>query len=262
MRSDGVAISLTSVSKTFPMETGPLSALADVSLVVREREMVALVGPSGCGKSTLLRLVADLDVPTAGEIRVHGETPTVARRRRMFGVVFQDPVLLPWLDVLGNVRLPLDVVAGTPAGATADPRALIELVGLAQFERAHTWQLSGGMKQRAAIARALVLRPTVLLLDEPFGALDEMTRQRMNLELLRIWSETSTSALVVTHSIAEAVFLADRVAIMSPRPGRIVTEERVDLPRPRTIETLAAPDFLASVGRVTRRLFSTVEATP
>ena len=215
--------------------------------------MVALVGPSGCGKSTLLRLVADLDTPSAGEIRVRGETPSVARRRRLFGVVFQDPVLLPWLDVLGNVRLPLDVTQG----AGADPRALIDLVGLAQFERAHTWQLSGGMKQRAAIARSLVLKPAVLLLDEPFGALDEMTRQRMNLELLRIWSETATTALVVTHSIAEAVFLADRVVIMSARPGRIVAEENVALPRPRTIDTLASPDYLACVGRVTRRLFET-----
>jgi NitT/TauT family transport system ATP-binding protein len=243
------------------METGPLTALDEVSLAVRERELVALVGPSGCGKSTLLRLVADLDVPTAGEIRVHGDPPAAARRKRLFGVVFQDPVLLPWLDVLGNVRLPLDVVSGAPAGAIADPRELIRLVGLAQFEHAKTWQLSGGMKQRAAIARALVLDPKVLLLDEPFGALDEITRQRMNLELLRIWSETATTALVVTHSIAEAVFLADRVVVMSARPGRIVSEERVDLVRPRTIETLASTDFLACVGRVTRRLFS-AEAAP
>ncbi len=229
---------------------------------MRERELVAIVGPSGCGKSTLLRIVADLDVPTAGEIRVHGGPPSAARKRRLFGVVFQDPVLLPWLDVLGNVRLPLDVVAGARAGTTGDPRALIELVGLRQFERAHTWQLSGGMKQRAAIARALVLDPKVLLLDEPFGALDEITRQRMNLELLRIWDQTRTTALVVTHSIAEAVFLADRVVVMSPSPGRIVAEELVDLARPRTIETLAAPEYLACVGRVTRRMFAAGAAAP
>jgi len=230
-----------------------------VSLTVRDHEFVALVGPSGCGKSTLLRLVADLDVPTTGTIEVAGEPPASARRHRSFGVVFQDPVLLPWLDVLANVRLPLEVVAGV--GESADPLALLELVGLQRFAHARTWQLSGGMRQRAAIARALILRPRILLLDEPFGALDEITRQRMNVELLRIWSERRTAALMVTHSIAEAVFLADRVLVMSPQPGRIVAEERVPLSRPRTFDTLSSPDFLACVSRVTKSLLNAVGAT-
>jgi NitT/TauT family transport system ATP-binding protein len=227
---------------------------------VRDREFVALVGPSGCGKSTLLRLVADLDFPTRGTITVGGEPPGAARRHRSFGVVFQDPVLLPWLDVLANVRLPLEVASG--GDQTADPSALLELVGLARFAHARTWQLSGGMRQRAAIARALVLRPRILLLDEPFGALDEITRQRMNVELLRIWGERQTAALMVTHSIAEAVFLADRVLVMSPQPGRIVAEEDVRLARPRTFDTLSSPDFLASVSRVTKSLLNAVGEAP
>ncbi len=179
----------------------------------------------------------------------------MARRRRLLGFVFQDPVLLPWLDVLGNVRLPLEV-ARDRGGAHDDPGDLLRLVGLSGFEHARSWQLSGGMKQRAAIARALVLRPKVLLLDEPFGALDEITRQRMNLELLRIWMDTDTTALVVTHSISEAVFLADRVVVMSSRPGRIVAEERVTIRRPRTLDTLASPEFLSSVATVTKLMFS------
>ncbi len=219
------------------------------------------MGPSGCGKSTLLRLVADLDTATSGTITVAGRSPSVARRERLLGVVFQDPVLLPWLDVLGNVRLPLEVVRGD-AAAWADPLAMLELVGLGPFVHARTWQLSGGMRQRAAIARALILRPQILLLDEPFGSLDEITRQRMNLELLRIWGERRTAALMVTHSIGEAVFLADRVLVMSPRPGRIVAVEAVPLHRPRTIETLASADFLECVARVTTRLLAAVEGIP
>lgn len=251
-------ISVTHLTKIFALGSQILTALDDVSLNIRERELVALVGPSGCGKSTLLRLIADLDTPTSGEVVVAGGSPASARRQRLFGVVFQDPVLLPWLDVLGNVRLPLEVTDGGADGH-ADPRELIRLVGLKGFEHAHSWQLSGGMKQRAAIARALVLKPKVLLLDEPFGALDEITRQLMNLELLRIWGDTSTTALVVTHSISEAVFLADRVVVMSPRPGRIVAEESVLLPRPRTLDTLASADFLSCVGRVTKRMYSAVQ---
>ena len=225
---------------------------------MRDREFVALVGPSGCGKSTLLRLVADLDVPTSGVIAVGGEPPATARRHRLFGVVFQDPVLLPWLDVLANVTLPVEVARSETVDHT-EPSALLDLVGLGRFAHARTWQLSGGMRQRAAIARALVLRPRILLFDEPFGSLDEITRQRMNVELLRIWSQRPTAALMVTHSIGEAVFLADRVLVMSPQPGRIVAEEAVPLARPRTLETLTSPDFLGCVSRVTKLLLKAVE---
>jgi len=252
------AIAVANLTKTFALRDRSLVALSDITLVVQPRELVALVGPSGCGKSTLLRIIADLETPTSGAVLVDGATPEIARRRRLLGFVFQDPVLLPWLDVLANVRLPLEVTGGRHDG-DADPDDLLRLVGLVGFEHARSWQLSGGMKQRAAIARALVLRPKVLLLDEPFGALDEITRQRMNLELLRIWADTDTTALVVTHSISEAVFLADRVVVMSARPGRIVAEERVTLPRPRTIDTLASPEFLSIVATVTKRMYSAAD---
>jgi len=185
----------------------------------------------------VLRLVADILQPTKGEIQVYGESPAEARKDRLYSFVFQDPVMLPWRTVIKNVELPLEII-GNPARRAFDdrPRQLLDLVGLSGFESAGPEQLSGGMKQRAAIARALLLNPKVLLMDEPFGALDEITRDRMNLELLRVWKETDAAVLFVTHSIDEAVFLSDRVIVLTPRPGKVFADVRVDIPRPRALE--------------------------
>jgi NitT/TauT family transport system ATP-binding protein len=217
---------------TFATPSGPVQALAGASLTIRPREFVSLLGPSGCGKSTLLRLVADILVPTEGRIEVGGEPPEAARRRRLFGFVFQDATLLPWRSALQNVLLPLEIVGSARQGR-ADALALLELVGLRGFDGAYPWQLSGGMRQRVAIARALITRPQVLLMDEPFGALDEITREHMNGELLRIWKATGTTILFVTHSSPEAVFLSDRVLVLGARPGRVKLELPIELARPR-----------------------------
>ncbi len=202
------------VSMEFTRRDSNVLALDRVEMNVPAGRFVSIIGPSGCGKSTLLRLIADVMQPSAGRVAVGGRSPAEARREHEFGFVFQSPTLLPWRTVLQNIELPLDIV-GRSKRPHSSARDLIELVGLKGFESALPPELSGGMQQRAAIARALMLRPSVLLLDEPFGALDEITRQRMNIELLRIWAETGTTALLVTHSIAEAVFMSDQVLVMS-----------------------------------------------
>jgi NitT/TauT family transport system ATP-binding protein len=249
------AISLQQVSMRYSgAAQGAVQALADVSLDIAPGEFISLIGPSGCGKTTLLRLIADLMQPTGGRIRIQGKPPADARRNREYGLVPQAPTLYDWRSVLKNVELPLEVMQAPPAERRARATALLEMVGLAEFQGHYPWQLSGGMQQRVSIARALSFQPAILLMDEPFGALDEMTRERLNGELLNIWRETLTTIVFVTHSIAEAVFLSTRVVVMSPRPGRIERVVPIDLPAVRDVETREAPRYFALISEVRERL--------
>ncbi|MER7278488.1 ABC transporter ATP-binding protein [Dactylosporangium sp. NPDC000244] len=241
-------VEVRGVSKTFRTNAGDVVALTDIDLEVRQGSFVSLVGPSGCGKSTLLRIVAGLETSSGGTTLVAGAP--VDGPRRDFGMVFQQPVLLPWLTILRNVMLPADVARDRSAAAKQRAEDLLRLVGLDGFQHRYPRELSGGMQQRAALVRALMSRPSLLLMDEPFGALDALTRETMNAELLRIWSETGATTLFVTHSISEAVFLSDVVVVLSGRPGQILDRIPVDLPRPRTFDVMESPE----AARLTHRI--------
>jgi len=230
-------VEATGVGKVFGTAAAAVPALDGIDLTIQAGEFVSLIGPSGCGKSTFLRIVGDLTEATTGDVRVNGKPARQARLDRDYGMVFQAPVLMEWRTIAGNVELPLEILGFDRAKRTARAREMLELVELGDFVRHHPYQLSGGMQQRVAIARALAFEPSILLMDEPFGALDEMTRERMNLELLKIWGRTKTTVVFVTHSIPEAVFLSTRVVVMSARPGRIARIVDIDLPAVRTVET-------------------------
>jgi NitT/TauT family transport system ATP-binding protein len=242
------------VGKTFGTGDGQVEALRGIDLHIQQGDFVSLIGPSGCGKSTLLRLIGDLVTPTTGTLVVNGKTPGQARLDRDYGIVFQSATLLDWRNVQKNVELPLEIMDFPDGERPARAREMLDLVQLGAFVDHYPWQLSGGMQQRVAIARALAFRPSLLLMDEPFGALDEMTREAMQQEVLRVWSETGTSVVFVTHSIPEAVFLSTRVVVMSPRPGRISHEIVVDLPERRDQDTREEPRYFELVIEVREAL--------
>jgi NitT/TauT family transport system ATP-binding protein len=245
-------VELKGVTKQFAR--GNTVALQNIDLAIEAGEFVSLIGPSGCGKSTLLRTIGDLIQPTSGTIVVNGKPAQQARRDRDYGIVFQDPVLYDWRTIAKNIALPLEMLGWDRTRRTKRVQEMTELVELTGFEGHHPWQLSGGMQQRVSIARALSFSPALLLMDEPFGALDEMTRERLNTELLRIWQETRSTIVFVTHSIAEAVFLSTRVVVMSARPGRIAELISIDLKQPRTNQTREDPRYFELVTEVREAL--------
>jgi NitT/TauT family transport system ATP-binding protein len=253
--TDRPVVQLHGIDKVFARGDQPVTvALEGIDLDIRMGEFVSLIGPSGCGKSTLLRIIGDLIAPTRGTVVVNGKPADQARRDRDYGMVFQAPVLFEWRTVEDNVKLPLEIQGASAAKRTARAREMLELVELGDFLGHYPWQLSGGMQQRVAIARALAFEPAILLMDEPFGALDEMTRERMNSEVLRIWERTGTTVVFVTHSIPEAVFLSSRVVVMSARPGRITKVIDVDLPRPRNEDTRETRRYFEAVTEVREAL--------
>ena len=243
-------IEIGNLSVTFSTRDGPVQALSDISLSVGRGAFVSLIGPSGCGKTTLLRVMADLEQPSTGSIQVNGVSPREARQQRAYGYVFQSAALYPWRSVSRNIALPLEIMGLARDEREARVRRNLELVNLAEFANRFPWQLSGGMQQRVSIARALSLEADLLLMDEPFGALDEITRDHLNEQLLALWRKTGKTVVFVTHSIPEAVFLSTRIVVMSPRPGRVQDVIESDLPVDRGLAARETPEFLAIAHRV------------
>jgi NitT/TauT family transport system ATP-binding protein len=243
-------IEINGLSLSFDTADGPVQALSNVSLRIKRGDFVSFIGPSGCGKTTLLRAVADLETPTSGSIRVNGMSPRQARASRAYGYVFQAPALYPWRTVARNIALPLEIMGFSRKEREARVAKGLDLVNLAGFGAKYPWQLSGGMQQRASIARALSFDPDLLLMDEPFGALDEIVRDMLNQQLLRLWEVTGKTVLFVTHSIPEAVFLSTHIVVMSPRPGRVYDVIECNFPRDRQLEMRETPEFIAVANRV------------
>ncbi len=247
-----VEISITDLCVSFPDKNGgePVNALQNINLEIRQGEFISLLGPSGCGKTTLLRTLADLQQPTSGTISVRGQSPREIRMQKKYGIVFQNPVLYDWRTVRRNVCMPMEMMGIPKKDRTARVTKMLELVGLMEFGTKYPHELSGGMQQRVGIARALAIKPEILLMDEPFSALDEFTKEKLHEDLLRIWKKTNKTILFVTHNIQEAVFLSDRVVVLSPHPGRVSAVVDIDIPRPRTLSTKNTPEFNALVAKV------------
>ena len=243
-------IDIDKLSLTFQTNDGPVHALSDIDLKIEEGDFVSFIGPSGCGKTTLLRVIADLEKPTAGSITVNDVSPETARLNRAYGYVFQAAALYPWRTIAKNIALPLEIMGLSQREQQERVMKNLELVNLTGFEKKYPWQLSGGMQQRASIARALAVEPDLLLMDEPFGALDEIVRDHLNEQLLQLWAKTNKTVVFVTHSIPEAVFLSTRIVVLCPRPGRIYDVIESDLPRDRDLDIRETPEFLKIAHRV------------
>jgi NitT/TauT family transport system ATP-binding protein len=245
-----LAVDVAGVSLTFQTADGAVDALSNVSLGIADGEFVSFIGPSGCGKTTMLRVIADLQQPTSGKLLVNGMSAEQARLSRAYGYVFQAPALFPWRTIEANLKLPLEIMGFSDSEQKARAARYLALVNLTGFERKFPWQLSGGMQQRVSIARALSFDPDLLLMDEPFGALDEIVRDHLNEQLLQLWDKTGKTVLFVTHSIPEAVFLSTKIVVMSPRPGRITDIIDCNFPRDRTLEIRETPEFIRIAQRV------------
>lgn len=247
---ENIEIKIDNVSKRFKSGGSDVTALKNVSLEIQKGEFVSLLGPSGCGKTTLLRMIADLLEPTEGSITIEGATPYQSRINRKYGMVFQSPVLYEWRTISRNIELPLEIMKVKKEEREARAKKMLELVGLTEFADSYPSELSGGMQQRVGIARALAIRPEILLMDEPFSALDEFTREKLHADLLRIWRKTNKTIVFVTHNISEAVYLSDRVCVLSPHPGRLSAVVDITLPRPRTEEMRHSAETAALIAKV------------